>query len=1422
MNNNFFTLTSPQKAILSMEQFCPNTSINTISGKISIHDKVDFSLLKKAIHIFVKNTGNIRYQLHNVDGEIVQYEKEYEPFTINHIKLNDNNENEVCDNISKKVFPLYDNPLYYFATFQNEDSTGGFFVCVHHIVSDAWSMSLLISSVIHIYSKLIKNEKNILEDIEYTPYYNFIEQEKNYIESSKFEQDETFWDELFDTNIFENSYNQNITSNSQYEASRSEFKLSKKITLKIIEFCKQIKVSPFTFILFVMGIYESRIKQTNTVVLSAPILNRSTKKDKETFGLFVNNMLFKLDIEENCSFLSAISKLTKSQFSYLRHQKYPLQSLISKIKTKFNIKENIYDTSVSYQNARANHCQDNVNYDSKWLFSGASSIPLLMHIYDMDDTNSFSFIYDYQNKIYNYSQIKDIHNRLLYICEQIMENPNILIKDIELATQEEKNKILNEFNQTNTSYDTTKTILDLLKSQININGNKTAIICGEQKISYKELDLLSNKFAALLQNKYNITKGQNLSIIMNRSIDLIIVTLAVLKCGCAYVLIDPSHPIERRKYMIENSDSKYIISNLSTDEKNTIYFNNIYDLEVNEKYKKPTISSNTPMYLLYTSGSTGNPKAVTVTHRNFHNYLIGISKIIDYSSDKTVLSMASISFDVFGYELWVTLLNGLTLVLSTQEEQNDFVKLNNLIYNNNVNILYGTPSKIQSLMSVSNVKDNFSSVCDIGIGGESFSISFIKELQQITSANIYNMYGPTETTVGCCSKKIEKNTKLITIGKPLANVKFYVLDNNLKLCPPGIKGELYISGDGVTLGYYKRPDLTQKSFIQDIFYPNLTMYKSGDMVSWTDQGELIFHSRTDSQVKIRGYRIELSEIERVLNSHQFIKNCFVMNYNYSDRDFLCAYYTSDFTIQNYELKLFLANKLPNYMIPTYFMPITSLPLTVNGKIDKTKLPSPFDTSKSDKYVKPENELQKNICKALEECLSIKNLSINEDFSNLGIDSLTIIKVQSQLSTHGITIPTQYFYDYSNVKDLCFALEHTNNTEDSTFTNTQYPFLQHDISKIKPRNHRFKNILLTGSTGFLGIHILENLLDKNCNLYCLVRSANEESAKKRILSMFEFYFKDKYSKEFLFKKINVVVGDIKYKNLGLSEDDFDTLGNKIDLVIHSAALVKHLGKYEEFKKMNLDGTKHIADFCIKYNIKLNHISTTSVSGDFMPLNNISDDVDFTENDFFIGQNYNDNYYIKSKLLTEEYLLEQVKQGLLQVNIFRVGNLTGRYSDGIFQYNIDSNAFYNKLQFILKNKIFYESGTLQEFDMSPVDEVADAITNIIYNYGIQNKIFHIMNPKKFTINTLAEKLNDLGNNIKILKDSDFYKKIMKMDLDTNSLMISDYNLHTNISYLNIKTKCNITLEYLNKIGFKYKKINLNYLTKIIDYMKYIKFI
>lgn len=287
MNYKFLNLTEPQKAILSTEQFYPNTSINTISAKISIHSEINFELLQKAINIVVQKISGIRYQLHLDKDIVTQYEKEYNSFMIDYVELNPSNEKEILHSITHKTFSLYDSPLYYFEVFKNTNNNkGGFFICIHHIISDAWSTSMLVSLIISIYSQLIQNKTLNFETFPSFSYEDFINQEEKYVSSNKYLADKDFWNIVLDESTFEPSFIGNSSSAMSCIASRSPFNLSKSLTSEIVGFCKELKISPFTFILFLMGIYESKINQTSNVVLSTPILNRSSIKDKKTFRTF--------------------------------------------------------------------------------------------------------------------------------------------------------------------------------------------------------------------------------------------------------------------------------------------------------------------------------------------------------------------------------------------------------------------------------------------------------------------------------------------------------------------------------------------------------------------------------------------------------------------------------------------------------------------------------------------------------------------------------------------------------------------------------------------------------------------------------------------------------------------------------------------------------------------------------------------------------------------------------------------------------------------------------------------------------------------------------------------------------------------------------------------------------------------------------
>lgn len=519
-----YKLTNPQKSIWYIEQFYPDTNINNVGGKVTINSDINIDYLEKAINISVQKNEGIRLQIDLINEGPEQYIENYVPFCVNKYIIDDSELNNSLIDFCHKPFQLLNSPLYAFAIFKTP-SSNGFFISIHHFVSDAWSMSLIISEIISIYSKLI-NKEQISTD-SFPSYIDYITEESKYLESSRFSNDYSFWNELFSKKIDIDFILDSMDTSTK--ALRKTFALSKELTNKINDFCKELKISPSAFILFALGIYQNKLTGKSNFNFSTPVLNRSNVKEKETMGMFINNIPFNFDVDENIGFMDNIALLSQKQFSYFRHQKYPQMALLSDLRKKFNFKSNLYEISFSYQNARTEHLEGNVSYSSDWLFSGHSTIPLILHIFDFNNEDTFNFLYDYKISNYNEEDIDNIHKRLIYIIEQIMNDKDILIKNISICDKDETNKILECFNSTQTDYDKSKTIGELFDLAASDSKGKVAVVCDGKEITYSDLYKKSNQFAAYLNKNCDLEPGSTIAVLLNRSVDLIIAILGIAK-----------------------------------------------------------------------------------------------------------------------------------------------------------------------------------------------------------------------------------------------------------------------------------------------------------------------------------------------------------------------------------------------------------------------------------------------------------------------------------------------------------------------------------------------------------------------------------------------------------------------------------------------------------------------------------------------------------------------------------------------------------------------------------------------------------------------------------------------------------------------------------------------------------------------------
>ena len=1408
-------LTNPQKSIWVTEEYYKGSAINNICGTALIKEKVNLRLLEKAIRTTLQNNDIFKIKFTMNNNEVMQYVSDYVNSDIIYLRAKNNLElKNLLDEIVAKPFHLLDSSPYNFYIITFPNGNAAFCLNIHHILADSWTLGFLSRQVVKTYCAYL------LIDIPYEyqtfSYVNFIKSEEKYKQSKRFLKDQLYWNNEFETIPDIPFIPGSVKNSSQIEstsAQRSTFRLNYNLVTKIKSYCSTNNTSMFNFFMAIYCIYIRNITNLNDFVIGTPILNRTNIKEKNTAGMFINMAPFRVNFSGITTFKDFIKYVSSKSVSMLKHQKYSYQSLIEDLRKVHGNIPPLYNTVFSYQITNTQLKEIFVKNETMWTFNKNSAENLTIQIYNLDDKDSLDICYDYKTSIYTGDDISKINQRIISLINQVISAQKIDLNDLDILSSKEKKLIINKFNNTRAIYDKYTTLIDLFEKAVKKSPNNIAIIHNNTEYSYATI----NNMANIVANRIGDIKGKKIAVLCEKSAWTVASFLGIMKSGNCYIPIDIEYPQERIKYILENSNASILITNheneISNNFENRIVLSDLdYSSEVS--YKKRSTPSGYA-YIIYTSGTTGKPKGVIIKHKNIVNTLLWRKNLYKFNKNTTVFQIPSFSFDSSVEDIFTPLISGGKLVLPSTPKV-DINKMCEDIKKYNVTNFLVVPSLYKILLKEKH--EYLKNMKIVTIAGEDFNDLLVKEhFEKLPKVRLINEYGPTENSVCSTFYELKHNDTDIFIGKPISNCKCYCLNDNLKPFPVGVPGELYVSGPGVSEGYLNMPEKTKERFIDNPFGGKYKLYKTGDLVEYHSYGNLKFIGRNDNQIKLHGFRIELKEIEQAIIKNPDILDVLVTKkIDLTNKPILVAYIIT--SKKNYDTNILRKNiqdVLPQYMVPQ-IVKIDKFPLTPNGKIDIKSLPLP-EVIKSNN-VKPSSELEKNILSIFKEILDSSNLEVTDNVFDIGgADSLDILSINSRLFTQGIKLNTQDFYKYPSVRELAsFYINQTTNTN----TNTKVEEIITPKATIFPTaintndlHFSFKNVLLTGATGFLGIHILNYLIEHtNSKIYCIVRRTRNIEPEKKLENMFEFYFSKDYYKNNK-KRIVVIEGDLSEEKFGISEKDYTFLQKTIDCIINTASNTRHYGSLSTFKKANIDTVQNLITFAKPAKILLNHISTTTVSGNYLVNNDLS--YTYTENDLYIGQDYKSNVYVYSKFEAEKLVLAAEENGL-NANIFRLGNLMARFSDGCFQRNKLDNAYYTRLIALTKFGFLPNNLKNEKLEFTPIDDAAKAIIKLLEIPNLKNNIFHIFSDKLISIDVLLKVIRKYGYQCQYI---DYNKFIDKFYLQKNEkilkYIISDLNSTKKFDYSsNIIIDQTLTNEFLDLVSFKWSKIDDAYLKRFFD--------
>ncbi|MCU9591018.1 bacillomycin D non-ribosomal peptide synthetase BamC [Bacillus velezensis] len=900
----------------------------------------------------------------------------------------------------------------------------------HHILMDGWCLPLVTKEVFETYYAILEQRQPKRGTV--TPYSRYIE----WLDQQDHKQASAYW-----RNYLEGYEGQTVLLQEQssgqakgYEKGEHEFRLGKRLTDEIKQAASRQQVTVNTWIQTAWGLLLQRYNGSQDVVFGTVVSGRPAEiPGIETMvGLFINTIPVRIHTQPE---MTAAQVLKMNQERALASQKYdtfPLYDIQAQTEQKQQLINHImvfenYPVEKQIEHMKQDdnaldildfHMEEHTHYDFTFIVMPDGEIDI-------------RFVYN--RDVYDQASVERMQTHFMQIMKQMADDQEIRVQDLDIVTADERSLLIDKFNDTAAEYPKEKTIHQLFEEQAERTPEHVAIVFEDKKLTYCVVNERANQLARTLVAK-GLQAEDLVGIMAERSPEMVIGILAILKAGGVYVPIDPDYPKERIHYMLEDSNVSILLlqHHLLEDtdyQSHTVFLDDPSSYGAEASNLNLNVMPNQLAYVIYTSGTTGNPKGTLIEHKNVVRLLFNNKNVFDFNASDTWTLFHSFCFDFSVWEMYGALLYGGKLVIVPKQTAKNPERYLQLLKSEAVTILNQTPSYFYQLMQEEREDPESNlNIRKIIFGGEALNPSFLKDWKlKYPLTQLINMYGITETTVHVTYKEIterEIDEGRSNIGQPIPTLQAYILDEYQRIQVMGIPGELYVAGEGLARGYLNRPELTAEKFVEHPFAAGEKMYKTGDVARWLPDGNIEYLGRIDHQVKIRGYRIEIGEVEAALLQLESVKETVVIAIEEEGSKQLCAYLSGDDSLNTAQLKRHLLNKLPAYMIPAYFVQMEKMPITANGKIDRKALPAPEGNRLTGtEYEAPGTLIEKQLAEIWKNILALSDPGIKDNFFDVGGHSLKVLQVIHQINDRmGIKMHYQAVYDFPTIETMARAIQ----------------------------------------------------------------------------------------------------------------------------------------------------------------------------------------------------------------------------------------------------------------------------------------------------------------------------------------------------------------------------------------------------------------